>query len=61
VELHYFLMAHAGTCVVLSIWSYLTVDKHYVIDRRQYFILLGVSTIATFLYFIALGYVVLSG
>ena len=34
VELHYFLMAHAGTCVVLSIWSYLTVDKHYVIDRR---------------------------
>jgi len=61
VELHYFLMGHAFTCVLIAIWSYLTVDKNYVIDRRQYFVLLVVSTLATFSYFIALGYVVLSG
>lgn len=61
VELHYFLIGHSITCVIVSIWSFLTVDKNYVIDRRQYFILLGISTIATFTYFIALGYVVLSG
>ena len=61
VELHYFLMGHASTCVFIAIWSFLTVDKNYVIDRRQYFVLLGVSTVATFAYFIALGYVVMSG
>ena len=60
VELHYFLIGHSIACVVISIWSFLTVDKNYVIDRRQYFILLGVSTAATFSYFLALGYVVLS-
>ncbi len=61
LELHYFLIGHSIACVIISIWSYLTVNKNYVIDRRQYFILLAVSSIATFSYFLALGYVVLSG
>ena len=60
VELHYFLIGHAVICVVISIWSYLTVNRNYVIDRRQYFILLGVSTVATFSYFLAIGYVVVN-
>lgn len=60
VELHYFLIGHAVTCVVISIWSYLTVNRNYVIDRRQYFILLGVSSVATFSYFLAIGYVVVN-
>ena len=45
---------------MISIWSYLTVNRNYVIDRRQYFILLGVSSVATFSYFLAIGYVVVN-
>lgn len=60
-ELHYFLLGHSITCVVISIFAFMTVNKNYVIDRRQYFAMLGVSTVATLSYFIALGYVVLSG
>jgi hypothetical protein len=34
VELHYFLIGHSIACVIISIWSFITVDKNYVIDRR---------------------------
>lgn len=34
LELHYFLIGHSIACVIISIWSYLTVNKNYVIDRR---------------------------
>jgi hypothetical protein len=60
-ELHYFLLGHSGACVLISVFAFLTVNKSYVIDRRQYFIMLGVSTFVTVSYFFALAYVVLSG
>ena len=60
-ELHWFLIGHSIACVIISAWSYLTVNKSYVIDRRQYFILLGLSTFVVFSYFFALLLVVYSG
>lgn len=60
-ELHYFLIGHSVTCVLISIFAYMTVTKNVVLDRRQYFLLLGVSTTAAVIYFIALAYIVATG
>lgn len=60
-ELHYFLIGHSVTCVAISIFAIVTLRKKFVIDRRQYFVMLAVSTTAALAYFIALAYVVATG
>lgn len=61
IGLQYFLIGHSLTCVFISCFAFFTVRKHFLIDRRQYFVMLGVSSAATILYFLALAYIVASG
>jgi hypothetical protein len=56
--LHYFTIAHSLTCVVISVFVFLLVKKTNSIDRRQYFFVLGLSSLVTFLYFAAFMYIV---
>jgi hypothetical protein len=56
-----FLIGHSIMCVVISVMAYATVRKHFVIDRRQYFIMLFISTFAALGYMVAFAYVVATG
>ena len=58
LELHYFMIGHSLFCVTLSLFSLFTVRKNFVIDRRQYFILVTLSAVGSLLYLAALIYVV---
>ena len=59
--LHYFTIAHSVTCVVISVFVYMVLKRNQMIDRRQYYFVLGVTTVVTFLYFFALVYIVYRG
>lgn len=56
--LQIFLIGHSIVCMLISFLAYSTVRKHTMIDRRQYYVLLGVSTFAILAYIIALTYAV---
>ena len=59
--LHFFLIGHSLACVFISVFAFLTVRKSLVIDRRQYFVMVAVSTLATLIYMIAFIYIVATG
>jgi len=56
--LHYFTIAHSFTCVVISTFVYMMLKKNSFIDRRQYYFVLGMTSIVTLLYFFAILYIV---
>ena len=56
--LHYFTIAHSFTCVVISMFVFMMLRKNTLIDRRQYYFVLGITTLVTLLYFFSLLYIV---
>jgi hypothetical protein len=57
--LHIITIAHAISCFVISGFVYLILRGNtYMIDRRQYFSMLGLTSILTLAYFLSLIYVV---
>eukprot|EP00347_Sterkiella_histriomuscorum_P020990 403335687 len=56
--LHYFTMIHSLTCVIISTLVFMMLKKNMIIDRRQYYFILGITTFVTVLYFFAILYIV---
>ena len=56
--LHIFTLAHSVTCIVISVLVYMQLKNKYVIDRRHYYVILGMTTFVTILYFFAILYIV---
>ena len=55
---HYFTIIHAITCVGISAFMGMSLKKSLHIDRRQYYFLMGLTTMVTVLYFFSLLFVV---
>ncbi len=55
---HYFTIFHAATCVGISALVGLTLKKSLHIDRRQFYLLMGITGAVTIIYFFALMFVV---
>jgi hypothetical protein len=55
---HFFTIAHSITCVGIATFVYMNLRKNQTIDRRQYYFVLGLTTLVTVLYFFALMFVV---
>lgn len=56
--LHIVTMVHSLTCIVISIFMWLMLQASGMIDRRQYYIMIFITTIATILYYFSIGYII---
>lgn len=56
--LHYFTIIHSITCVIIATLVFMMLKKNMIIDRRQYYFILGITSFVTVLYFFAILYIV---
>ena len=56
--LHVVTIVHSITCIIISGVIYHMLKNHSYIDRRQFFLILGMTTSVTILYFFSILYVV---